>query len=300
MDTLLLTGASGFLGRNLLPGLRARFSVTTLGRSEGNDVRADLSDGIPGLPGAFDMAVHAAGLAHQIPHSRSEMREYYRINVDGTRNLCSALEKCGLPRTFVFISTVSVYGAETGTAITEDSPLDGKSAYARSKIEAEKLVTQWCRDHGVNLVILRPTLILGDRPSGNLGAMIRGIKRGYYCNIGGGDAHRSLALAPDIANVIALCPGKSGIFNICSSETPTVGQMARHIADALGKKHVLSVPMWLARVLALPGIALGNRWPLDPERLGKMTSDLTFDNTRARTILGWRPMNALDNFQINL
>lgn len=298
METLLLTGASGFLGRNMLPRLHRRFAVTTLGRSGVNDISVDLSAGVPKLPGRYDIVVHAAGMAHQMPANTRQARMYHSVNVEGTRNLCRALEATGAPHTFVFLSSVSVYGADTGCGITEEHPLEGRSVYALSKIEAEHLLTQWCAANGTDAVILRPSLIVGDRPAGNLASMIRGIRYGYYRNIGRGNARRSLALAEDIANVVALCRGHSGIFNICTSESPTVGELAAHIAASLGKKHVRSISPRIASLLALPGEVLGRFWPVDSRRLAKMTSDLTFDNTRARTILGWDPMPALPNFHI--
>lgn len=113
------------------------------------------------------------------------------MNLQGTKNLCAALEKSGIPQAFIFISTVAVYGCEFGSNITEKHPLNGDTPYALSKIQAEEFLTEWCNKHGVILSIIRPSLIAGPNPPGNLGAMIKGIKTGRYLSIGGGKARKA-------------------------------------------------------------------------------------------------------------
>ena len=316
---LLLTGASGFLGRNIIGRLGQCYSVTTLGRSATCDIVADLSAGVPTLTGQFDVVVHAAGKAHELPGKEND-DDFRRVNVGGTANLCRALEETGLPKAFVFISSVAVYGEEAGANVAEDHPLDGTSAYARSKIEAEAIVTDWCARHGVPLAILRPALIVGPHATGNMEAMIRGIRRGIYANVGGGKALRSIVAAADMAEVILKAIGRNDIYNICEQRQRTVAEIARRIADLTGRRHLPSLPLWLARAAALPGDLLNalpnrhanalhshqtnthptchanshlRRWPLDSYRLRKLTESLTFDSAKARRDLQWHPLDAL-------
>jgi len=79
------------------------------------------------------------------------------------------LEKVGVPESFIFVSTVAVYGCETGEDIDENHPLKGNTPYALSKIQAEKFLTEWCHTNNVKLGIIRPSLIAGPNPPGNLG-----------------------------------------------------------------------------------------------------------------------------------
>ena len=72
------------------------------------------------------------------------------------------------------------YGCEYGELIDENHPLDGDSPYAKSKIMAEEYLTKWCLDHQVRLGILRPSLLAGKNAPGNLGAMVNGVKKGFY------------------------------------------------------------------------------------------------------------------------
>lgn len=295
--TLLLTGASGFLGRNIIGRLSESYRVTTLARSAGNDIAVDLAAAPPLLPERYDVVVHAAGKAHEIP-GKEESIEFHRVNVEGTKNLCLALEKTGLPKSFVFISTVSVYGEDEGENITEEHSLDGTSAYARSKIEAEAFLTDWCARNGVSLAILRPSLIVGPYATGNMAAMIKGIRRGIYADIAGGKALRSLVGAADMAEVILKATGKNGIYNVCERCHHSVAEIARHIADKTERRHLLSIPLWLARAAAVPGDILGQRWPLDSYRLSKLTESLTFDSAKACRELDWEPKDALTDLTL--
>lgn len=297
---LLFTGASGFLGNNILPLLRRDFdSVTTLGHLPSDDLTVDLSRETPELPEAYDIVLHAAGEAHMVPRTECDEHIFYAVNHEGTRRLCDALEKAGTPKSLIFISTVAVYGCECGELIDESHPLEGRSAYARSKIMAEEYLTGWCRRNGVVLTILRPSLIAGTNPPGNLGAMVRGIRRGMYVNIAQGKASKSILMAEDIANLIPLVADKGGIYNVCDSEQPTFGQLSLAIASQLGKRKPLSIPMWMARMLARVGDLTGGRFPVDSRRLEKITRSLTFSNRKAVDTLGWQPLKVLDRLRVD-
>lgn len=201
MDKLLLTGGSGFVGRNIAPLLSGRYRVVTLGRGASNDIRADLSESVPELGGRFDVVVHAAALAH--PDRKTQPDDFLEVNVGGTKRLCQALERTGVPDAFVFVSTVAVYGCDDGAVGVDESwPLDGRIPYAVSKIEAETFLRQWCSDHDVRLAILRPSLLIGPDAPGNMGRMVCGISTGLYAGIGRGSGLRSITLVSDRKSVV--------------------------------------------------------------------------------------------------
>ena len=128
--------------------------------------------------------------AHVIPKTEAEKQLFFDVNYQGTVNLCTALEKVGVPKSLVFISTVAVYGCESGDLITEEHPLDGDSPYAKSKIMAEEFLTDWCKKHDVVLGILRPSLLAGKNAPGNLGTMVNGVREVFYMNIAGGKCEK--------------------------------------------------------------------------------------------------------------
>src|SRR5690606_13439252 len=141
---LLFTGASGFLGQNVKPLLERKYEVTTMGISEGDDIKVNLATTVPVISETFDVVFHAAGKAHTVPKTEVEKQAFYDVNYQGTVNLCKALEQTTLPKAFIFVSTVAVYGLEFGENITEAHPLNGDTPYALSKIQAEQFLTEWC------------------------------------------------------------------------------------------------------------------------------------------------------------
>ena len=295
---LLFTGASGFLGHNILPLLKRKYSVKTLGLTSQDDYTVNLATEVPEFTQKYDIILHASGKAHSVPKTEEDKQLFFGVNLQGTKNLCSALENIGIPKSFIFISTVAVYGCEYGNDITEEHPLDGITPYALSKIKAEKYLEDWCNTYNVKLSILRPSLIAGPNPPGNLGAMIKGIKAGKYLSIAGGRARKSVLMVHDIATLIPLLIEKGGIYNICDTYQPTFRELEAVICKQLDRKMPLSIPYWFANVMAKLGDILGEKAPINTPKLHKIFKSLTFSNEKAVRELGWLPTNVLKNFNV--
>lgn len=298
MKTLLFTGGTGFLGRNVMHLLQKNYNVITCGITSDDVIKANLAKEIPILPEYYDIVLHACGKAHVVPKTKEEKQTFYDVNYQGTINLCNGLEKVGVPKSFVFISTVAVYGCDFGELITEEHPLNGDTPYAKSKIMAEEYLTEWCNKHGVVLSILRPSLIAGTNAPGNLGAMVNGIKTGRYLSIAGGGAKKSILMAQDIARLIPLLETNGGIYNVCDSHNPSFGELEILISNQLNKKRPINIPYWLAKILAMCGNLLGEKSPINSLKLRKITDSLTFSNEKARRELGWEPLDVLKNYKI--
>ena len=298
MEKLLFTGGTGFLGKNMMPILTHKYEVATCGITPDDMIKANLAKEVPALSDRYDVVLHACGKAHVVPKTDAEKQAFYDVNYQGTVNLCSALEKTGVPKALVFISTVAVYGCEYGDMITEEHPLEGESPYAESKIMAEKYLTDWCAKNGVILSILRPSLLAGKNAPGNLGAMVNGIKKGFYMNIAGGKVVKSILMAEDIARLIPLLEEKGGVYNVCDTRQPSFGEISESVAKQLGKHKPISIPYWLALCMAKVGDLLGSMAPINTYKLEKMTKSLTFSNEKAKRELGWEPLDVLDNYKI--
>lgn len=296
--TLLFTGASGFLGSNIIHLLNGTYNIISVGLSPQDTYLVDIATDIPTFTDAFDVVFHAAGKAHSVPKTEAEKRLFFDVNLQGTKNLCTALERSGIPKAFIFISTVAVYGCDSGENITEEHPLNGTTPYALSKIKAEKYLQGWCAMHNVKLSILRPSLIAGPNPPGNLGAMIHGIKNGKYLSIAGGKARKSVLMVRDIANLLPMLIEKGGIYNVCDSYQPSFRELEMVIYKQLNKKLPLSIPYWFAKSMAIFGDCFGEKAPINSLKLRKITHSLTFSNEKAMRELGWKPMNVLKNFRI--
>ena len=298
MINLLFTGASGFLGKNVMPYLATQYNVTTCGIMPEDMIHSNLALQVPELDKHYDVVLHACGKAHVVPRTEAEKQAFYDVNYQGTVNLCAGLENVGVPRALIFVSTVAVYGLDFGNDITEDSPLMGDTPYAKSKIMAEEYLTEWCKKHNVVLGIIRPSLIAGPNPPGNLGAMINGIRTGRYLSINKGRARKSVLMVEDIAHLVPLLAGKGGVYNVCDTRQPSFGELESLIASQLGKKNPLSIPLWIANILAKCGDLIGNKAPINSLKLAKIVKPLTFSNEKARRELGWEPIDVLENFKI--
>ena len=298
MKKLLFSGASGFLGYNIRPLLEKSYDVHTIGLTNDDDIKFNLAKEVPPINTHYDVVLHAAGKAHVVPRTEAEKQAFYDVNYQGTVNLCKALEEVGMPKALIFISTVAVYGCEFGELIDESHPLNGNSPYAKSKIMAEEYLTKWCLDHQVRLAILRPSLLAGKNAPGNLGAMVNGIKKGFYMNIAGGKVKKSVLMAEDIARLVPFLEKKGGIYNVCDTRQPSFGEISMSVARQLGKGKPLNIPYWMAWCMAKVGDLLGSKAPINSYKLEKMTKSLTFSNDKARRELGWEPLDVLENYRV--
>ncbi|WP_057936007.1 NAD-dependent epimerase/dehydratase family protein [Algoriphagus resistens] len=293
---ILLTGGNGFLGKNIQAVLRDEHTFITLGRSQENQLVVDLATEIPMMP-TCDMVVHAAGKAHSLPKETKEERDFFNINSGGTKNLLEGINKSGkFPKAFVFISTVAIYGVESGEKITESFPLNGNTPYALSKIEAENHVREWGENYGVNVVILRLPLIIGKDAPGNFGAMVKAIQKGYYFRITGMNSKKSMVMANDIGRLIPSLTDKNGTYNLTDGVHPHMAELDMYIASQFQKK-VWTVP----KSVLLPIAKIGDlipKFPLSTYRLEKLTNSLTFDDQKAVEELGWSPRPVIGTFRV--
>jgi len=295
---VLLTGANGFLGKTIINELSKGNSIVSLSRTTG-DYKVSLETQIPNFKQEFDLVVHAAGKAHSVPKTEDEKKQFQEVNVVGTLNLLKGLKESGLPKMFVFISSVSVYGRETGKNIDENHLLDAKDSYGLSKIEAEILVQEWCNKNKVICTILRLPLLVGENPPGNLGAMIKAIEKGYYFNIGGGRARKSMVLTKDVAAIIPKVAVVGGTYNLTDGVHPDFSELSAVISKQKEKKIPLNLSLFIIKLMGYIGDVIGDKAPINSLKIKKITSDLTFDDSKARKLLNWNPEPVLQYLEKN-
>jgi nucleoside-diphosphate-sugar epimerase len=295
--TILLTGANGFLGKIFHKYLSRNNSIFSLSRNSGN-FQFSIENEIPYFDIFFDLVIHTAGKAHSFPKKKSDKLTFFDVNVKGTQNLLHGIERSGrLPKSFIFISSVGVYGVDQGGDINENTPLQAKDPYGLSKIQAEQLVFEWCDRNNVICTILRLPLLVGENPPGNLGEMIKVIQKGYYFNIAGGKAKKSMVLAEDVAKIIIKVSEIGGIYNLTDGYHPNFFELSNAIAKQIDKSNPFNLSFFIAKTIALFGDIVGDKFPLNSNKLKKITADLTFDDTKARQVLGWNPSNVLDYYK---
>jgi nucleoside-diphosphate-sugar epimerase len=295
-SNILLTGSNGFLGQYILKQF-SDFSIKNLNRKN-SDYNCDLSNTIPYFNETFDLIIHSAGKAHVIPKNKKETFSFYSTNVVGTKNLLHGLDQIDKPKYFLFISSVSVYGLNHGSEISEKNKLLANDSYGKSKIESEKIIKEWCDLHNVKLTIFRLPLIVGLNPPGNLGSMIKAIKLGYYFNINGGHAKKSMVLASDVAKFILPASKVGGIYNLTDGYHPSFCEFSSLVTSQLGLKNTFNMPIMLAKFVSFLGDISFGFMPIDSLKLSKLTNSLTFDDTHARNSFGWKPRQVLNYFSL--
>ena len=294
---ILLTGSSGFLGSHILDFLEnENYEVIKVGRSLTSDINIDISlNKLPEID--VDYVIHVAGKAHVIPKTEKEKKEFFNVNFIGTNNLLFGLDTTKL-QSIIFISTVAVYGKEVGELIDEKSPLLGNTPYAISKIKAEQSIIDFGIINNIKTVVLRLPLVSGKNPLGNLGAMIKAIKKGYYFRIGKGEAKKSIISASDIANLIPELFDLNGVYNLTDIRHPMISEIDSIIAKKFNKK-IKSIPIYLIKVIAKIGDLI-YFFPFNSSKFEKLTKNLTFSNKKLFDEIKYRPSNGLSDIVKNL
>jgi UDP-glucuronate 4-epimerase len=268
-STVLVTGASGFIGRHVVRHLSeagrevAALDLRMPDLPHATSVRTftcDIRDG--DLPeGTFDTVVHLAALGGVRP-SMERPLDYLSTNVEGTVRLLEWARQRGVKR-FVFASSSSVYGATNGTPSAEDDPLSPCSPYALTKVQGEQWGKFYAEKYGIDFIALRLFAVWGDgqRPDLALESFRRKILAGETITIhGDGSQRRDLTHVSDVARAVEQAIAWEGrgfeVFNIGTGRNHSVNDMLR-AAEAwtgttakvrYGPAHPADVPGTLADV----------------------------------------------------
>ncbi|UVO50007.1 NAD-dependent epimerase/dehydratase family protein [Sphingomonas sp. SUN019] len=293
----LVTGATGGLGRTLVPTLvAAGWQVRATGRRTGDGIiPLDLTQPIPAtLADGVDVVFHLAALSS--PWGRP--RDFAAINMDATARLLEAAARAGCRR-LVHVSTPSIYAeARERLDLTERSPPAARfaSAYASTKWQGERLVLA-ADSPAMRTIVLRPRAIVGPHDAVLLPRLMRAIRQGRVPLPGGGAALVELTDARDIATaLIAAADAEVGgaAFNISGGQPRSVRWIVTRITARLGlTPRIANLPRPLAMAGAGALEAIGRITSREPliTRYGVMTLgwSQTFDLSAARDRLGWTP-----------
>jgi len=313
-ERVLVTGASGFLGRHLTRMLQTRpqVDVRVLSRSV-ESVRAVFGEGGERLDVAVgdltdesslkdacrdvEVIFHCAALGTSAfgPDNRSE--DYARVNVDGTVALALAARQAGVRR-FVHVSSTGAMGAPVEDVVDEETPCRPGSLYQRSKRGAELRLLELCRD-GFPAVIVRPCLIAGEgKRGGDLVKLFKLCRRGLFPVFGGRlDVHKPLVAVDDVVDALVLAATRgrpAEIYLVHSGGRHTLGQYLEAAGRLVGRSRpYVNIPLPLARAAARLSSPLarmlGRTPPLSPQRLELFLSDRRIVIDKARRELGYEP-----------
>jgi nucleoside-diphosphate-sugar epimerase len=305
MSRVLVTGASGFVGRSLCRALTAEgHAVTALVRQPGScraGVREWVHDSgnFEDVSAAWpqdlqpDCVVHLAARAHVMHDTAADPETAFRlINVAGTMNVVEAAQRRGARR-FVFVSSVKAQAEiDPGRPLREDDPPCPQDAYGRSKAEAEQSLARYGAETGMEIVVVRPPLVYGAEVRANFLRLMDGIAKGVPLPLGVIEARRSVVYVENLADALMHCAidprAAGGCFNVADDTSLTVAELARTLGRLLGKPaRLVPVPAsWLYVAGRLTG-----RLP-EVERL---IGSLRLDTSHIRNELGWQPPYSTDD-----
>ena len=303
-QTVLVTGANGFVGRALCVdmarrGFTVRAAVRKLSRAtslpgeivEIADIGADAgwSSALAGI----DAVVHLAARVHVMRDSALQPLAAFRaVNVVPTERLARAAAAQGVKR-FVYVSSIKVNGEGTppGRPYTPDDVPAPVDPYGISKHAAEQALRQLAQETGLEVVIIRPVLVYGPGVKANFLSMMRWLHRGIPLPLGAIRNQRSLVALDNLVDLIVTClhhpKAPDQTFLVSDGEDLSTTELLRRTAAALGRPaRLIPVPTLVlraaARLLGKADIA---------ERL---CGSLQVDMSKTRQLLGWVPPVSVD------
>jgi len=310
---ILVTGATGFIGRHLAPVLTAQGAVVR-GAS-----RLVPASGIPGVAewtvvgglgpdtdwtkalGGVGTVVHLAALAHQTdPRRQPREAEFMTVNAAGTTRLAEAARAAGVRR-FIFVSSIGAVAEASDDLVDETTPSRPSSAYGRSKLAAEAALRAVFEGSKVEWCVLRPVLVYGPGNPGNMARLHRLVHSGLPLPLGGIRNHRSFLFVGNLVSAIARltkAPSVSGrTFHVADDKIVSTPELIQLIALAAGRRVVLwPAPRWSLQAAARCGdiaAGCGLRTGLDSYSLLRLEQSLIVSSQALRQVTGWRPERTL-------
>ncbi|MBY3673522.1 UDP-glucose 4-epimerase [Vibrio paracholerae] len=297
---ILLTGASGFIGSKLLEELPAD-NISSLGRGkpEGQpsekfikleiDNDTDYSVALSGV----GVVVHLAARVHVMNDTVSTpLEEYREVNTRGTVNLARQAANAGVKR-FVFVSSIKVNGEGT----SQDKPFTSadlhapEDDYGLSKSEAEQQLFKIGKETGMEIVVIRPTLVYGPGVKANFASLMNLVSKGIPLPFGCITKNkRSLVSVDNLVDLIITCidhpKAANQVFLVSDDHDVSTAEMVRELAIALDKPTwQLPVPIWCYKLF---GKLFGKSDIVD-----RLTGSLQVDISHTKETLGWKPPQTL-------
>jgi nucleoside-diphosphate-sugar epimerase len=276
---VIVTGASGFVGKNLMPYLQ-NASINVHPLSLRNDWQAK-------LPAHYDAIVHLAGKAHDTKNT-STANEYFEINTELTKNLFDLFLKSSA-HDFIYFSSVKAVADTVEGILSETNPANPQTPYGQSKQEAEKYLLAQNLPAGKRLFIMRPCMIHGPGNKGNLNLLYQFVGKGIPYPLAAFANKRSFLsvenLCYAVKEILRRPEIEGGIYNLADDEALSTNDVVAIIAKTMDKKSkLLSIPQGLLKAMAKVGDII--RLPLNSERLKKLTENYVVSNDKIKKALG--------------
>jgi len=298
---LLVTGASGFVGKHLCQALAtSEVEVVAISRRNITPSYSNISFIKKTLDSSkawgndwkgVDVVIHLAGRAHVMQEaSKDPYKAYAAINVGVTKQLAEEAARQGVKR-FVFLSSVKVNGESTiSKPFTEEDKPQPEDDYGKTKYEAEEVLRVVANETNMEVVIIRPPLIYGVGVKANFKNLIKLCQMDIPLPFGAIKNKRSLVYIGNLINFIQVCikhpHAANQTFLISDGDDISTTVLIKMIKKASNKKNCLiSIPQsWLMFLLKT----------LRKQQLAsRVLGDLQVDISKAKNLLGWKPVHTV-------
>lgn len=301
---VLVTGATGFVGRVLCTRLLAD-GIHVRGTLLESEALSSLVDGVEPayiLPLGFEtdwrdalvgieIVIHLAARVHIMDDAATDpLTEFRKVNVEGTAHLAREAAKAGIKR-LVFVSSIKVNGEENVTSYTQNSLPNPSDPYGISKWEAEQALRCIEAETGLEVVVIRPTLVYGPGVKANFLNMLKIISRGIPLALASISNKRSLIYVGNLVDALSICathPSAAGkTYLVNDGEDVSTPELIRRTAKALGvPARLFPFPL---QIMLFAGKLTGKSAVVN-----RLTGSLTVDSSKIRRELGWVPPFTMD------
>ncbi len=296
---LLVTGASGFVGRALcVEMVRRGLAVRAAVRGKTNDLPVgseyayvdSLSSSCDWTSALCDVTtvIHLAARVHVMRETASDpLAEFRSVNVAGTERLARQAAQSGVRR-LVFVSSVKVNGerTESGECFSETDPPCPEDAYGISKWEAEQALHRVARETGLEVVVVRPPLVYGPGVKGNFATMLKVLRQGIPLPLASVRNRRSLIFVDNLVDALICCAAHPAAamqtYLVSDGEDLSTPELLRRLGHAAGMPvRLFPCP---AGLLRFAGKLAGKAGAVD-----RLLGSLQVDSGKIRRELGWSP-----------
>jgi len=288
--TILVTGASGFVGTVLIQALKQRdYNILTLYH---NHIISKSDLDLTSAMSNIDAVIHLAARVHVMHDSDPDpLNAFRQANVELTKNLVDTAIAAKVKR-FVFISSLHVNGSiSLLRPYNEADKPEPPSPYAVSKLEAEEYLSAVAKKSNIEVVIIRPPLVYGPKVKGNFLSLLKLVKYGLPLPVGLLNNKRSMIDVNNLVNFIICCienpKSANETFLISDDNDISTKELFTKLIKLFGKYPLLlPIP---PKILYILGDLLGKK-----EIVERLCAPLQVDITKAKTLLGWKPIQTLD------
>ena len=297
MNEINLIGGSGFIGSHfchLLKSKKTKFTIFDKAISQefpSNHLLGDVRE----IDSLRQHIVEGAPIINLAAEHRDDVRPrslYYDVNVEGAKNICKVAVEKNI-NTIVFTSTVALYGfAPIGT--DESGDIQPFNDYGKSKYQAELAFKDWQDEDPKKrtLVIIRPTVVFGEKNRGNVYNLFNQIFSKKFMMVGNGENSKSMAYVENIASFINFSldfkPGVH-IYNYIDKPDFTMNSLVSRINEALGRSKEIKLRLpylpiyFIAKIIDLVALITNKQFNISSIRIKKFCQNTVFDSSVSKS-----------------